>query len=72
MLLMAVSGFGMLAKLGLMAALPGWAYVKMLIWLLLGGAVTLVKRKAGWGLSLLSGLALLATLAAYMAIVKPF
>lgn len=71
LLFMLVSGFGMLARLGLLSSLPGWAYAKLLIWLLLGGAMALVKRKAS-AIPQLLGLIGLVTLAAYFALFKPF
>ncbi len=43
--LMLVSGFGLLARLGLVQGLPAWIYGKLLIWLILGGMIALVKRK---------------------------
>jgi hypothetical protein len=67
-----VAGFGLLAKLGIMHALPGWAIVKGLVWLLLGGLPALIYRKpklakAFWVLVLAFG-----ALNAYLAIYKPF
>ncbi len=66
-----VGGFGMLARLGMVNGLPGWIYVKLLIWFVLGGSLVLAKRKAHLGLWLLSGWIILGSLSAYMAIYKP-
>lgn len=72
LLLVFVSGFGMLAKLGMMSGLPGWAQAKIGIWLVLGVAISLVKRKGhiGWPVAIL--LWGLGTTAAFIAINKPF
>lgn len=45
LLLVLVSGFGMLAKLGI-GAPPAWAVVKIVIWLFLGGLLVLIRRDA--------------------------
>lgn len=72
LLLILVSGFGMAARLGLVAGLPAWVQVKIGIWALLGVAVSLVKRKGyiGWPVAIL--LWGLGTSAAIIAINKPF
>jgi hypothetical protein len=67
-----VSGFGMAAKLGFMAALPTWVLAKIGIWLVLGISISLVKRKGyiGWPVAaLILGLG---TTAAFIAVNKPF
>lgn len=71
MALMLVSGFGMAAKLGYFGDLPNWIYSKLVIWLLLGLAMSLAKRKAqlGWPLLVLfSGLGMTAI---FIAVNKP-
>ena len=72
LLLMIVSGFGMAARLGLVHGLPVWVYVKLGIWLLLGVAISLVKRRGtiGWPVAIL--LWGLGVTAAFVAINKPF
>ena len=40
-----VSGFGMLAKLGLMSAMPKWVWIKIALWLVLGFLPVLAKRR---------------------------
>ena len=72
LLITLVAGFGLLAKLGLMAALPGWAIAKLVIWLILGGLPALIYRQAKlaklfWILILAFG-----AINAYLAIYKPF
>ena len=66
-----VAGFGLLARLGFMASMPTWAWLKIGIWLLLGLAVVGLKRvpataKAAWIV-----LPLLGTAAAWLAVTKP-
>ncbi len=72
LLFLLVGGFGMLAKLGIMKELPGWALAKLGIWVLFGAAISLVKRKGhiGWPIAIL--LIGLGTTAALLAITKPF
>lgn len=73
LLFMLVSGFGLLARLGIAQnGLPPWIHAKLLIWVLLGGAIALAKRKAqiGWPLFILFvGIGMTA---AIIAIHKPF
>ena len=40
-----VSGFGMLAKLGIMGTMPVWAWIKIGLWLVLGFLPVLAKRR---------------------------
>ncbi|MBV2169362.1 MAG: hypothetical protein KUL82_11715 [Bdellovibrio sp.] len=72
LLFILVSGFGMAARLGLAAGLPGWVHAKIAIWVLLGVGISLVKRKGyiGWPVAVL--LLGLGTSAAFIAINKPF
>ncbi|MBO9668548.1 MAG: hypothetical protein J7501_17250 [Bdellovibrio sp.] len=72
LLLLLVGGFGMLAKMGLMAQMPGWVYGKLAIWVLMGAGISVVKRKGyiGWPVAIL--LLGLGTTAAILAITKPF
>lgn len=72
LLFILVSGFGMAARLGFVAGLPSWVHAKIGIWLVLGIAISLVKRKGyiGWPVAVL--LLGLGTTAAYIAINKPF
>ncbi len=67
-----VSGFGQLAKLGLMRDMPMWVYGKLIIWLILGGIVALIKRKGQIGWPLFFLLIGLFTVAAYLGLFKPF
>jgi hypothetical protein len=69
LLLIFISGFGMLSKLGL--GFPPWAIVKIVIWLALGGMVVLLRKFPGksnlWWLVV----PLLGLLAAYLGVYKP-
>lgn len=72
LLITLVSGFGLLAKMGYLQALPGWAIVKLIVWVILGGLPALIYRKpalakAFWILILAFG-----ALNAWLAIFKPF
>ena len=72
LLITLIAGFGLLAKLGYMAALPGWAIGKLVIWLILGGLPVLIYRKPKlaklfWILILAFG-----ATAVWLAMYKPF
>ena len=45
LVILLVSGFGQLAKLGIFGHMPTWAIVKLVLWLVLGGIPVLAKRK---------------------------
>jgi hypothetical protein len=51
--LLLVSGFGLLARLGLVQGLPSWVYVKLLIWTFFGLALSIARKKAQWTLTLI-------------------
>lgn len=70
LLALLVSGFGMLAKLGLMANFPTWALLKVLIWIALGGATILLKRLADRPGLVVALVAVLGILAAALAVGK--
>jgi hypothetical protein len=67
-----ISGFGLLARLGLTQNIPGWVYGKLTIWLVLAAAISIVKRKGHMGWPIFILLMALFTAAAYLAVVKPF
>ena len=73
-LLILVGGFGMLARMGFMhgAAFPGWLWAKIIIWLILGGVTMLPYRRPALARPALLLLPLLAGVAVYMALYKPF
>ena len=72
LLLALVSGFGLLARLGMAQAMPGWVFGKLAIWLILGGFVALLKRKGQIGTPLYFLLIGTFAVAAYLAVIKPF
>ena len=64
----------MLARLGFLhgANFPGWLWVKIIIWVILSAVVLLPYRRPGLAKPLLLVLPLLAGVAVYMALYKPF
>lgn len=72
LVLLLFGGFGMAAKLGIMGMFPGWIWMKLGIWLVLGASVFYVRKKPEtarlwWYLVLVLG-----ALAAYLGLNKPF
>ncbi len=72
LVLMLISGFGMLAKLGTVGGFPGWAFGKLGLWLLLGGSISLAKRRGEIGWPLIIFFSGLAATGAFLALFKPF
>jgi hypothetical protein len=70
LLLILVSGFGMLARLD--AGLPGWAIGKLVIWFAAGALLAVPYRAPGRARLVLWALPILGGLAAWLAISKPF
>lgn len=73
LLFMLVSGFGLLARMGFMhdQGLPTWVYVKLTIWLVMGGIISLLKRKGKLGWPLYFLLMAIFITAAYFGVYKP-
>lgn len=71
LVLMLVSGFGLLARLGVTGAWPLWVWAKIALWLVLGAATALIRRVPERFAWVLFALPLLAALAAYLAFYKP-
>ena len=69
-LLALVSGFGLLARLGL--AVRGWVIVKLACWLGLTALTSLAYRQPGQGRSLMLLTLIAVFLAVSMAVMKPF
>ncbi len=65
-----VSGFGMLAKLGV--GFSGWVVAKIALWFVIGILALLPYRKPEWGKALLVLLPILGAIAGYLALYKPF
>jgi hypothetical protein len=72
LLLALVGGFGALARLGIFWPLPGWAIGKLVIWLALGALIAVIFRSPALAKSLWWVTIVLATLAGYLALNKPF
>ena len=71
LLLVLVSGFGLLARLGLAQGMPVWAYVKLGVWGAFALAISLLKRKGQLGWPLYSLLVIIYLVAVYSAVYKP-
>lgn len=67
-----VGGFGLLARLGLVQGLPGWAIAKIVIWLILGGLPTLIYKKPNLAKPVFILIWILGGCAAFLALEKPF
>jgi hypothetical protein len=67
-----VAGFGLLARVSISWPWPGWVFVKLIIWLVLGGVTGLIYKLGPTGKGLWYVVILLGVIAAYMAIFKPF
>ncbi len=72
MALILVAGFGLLARLGLFGSIPGWAWLKIGLWLLLGLAVLPLRRRPEWAVGLWPLIPIVGGLAAWLAVAKPF
>jgi hypothetical protein len=72
--LVLLGGFGLMARVGVAhgTMFPGWILAKLGIWVLLGGLLFLARRGQRWTLPLLALVPLLALLAGWMAMAKPF
>ena len=71
MLVVFVAGFGLMARLGIMSGWPVWIYIKMALWLVLGGAVALVRRVPEMGRVWLFLLPVVGAAAAWVAFTHP-
>lgn len=73
LLVILVGAFGWLARTGVMAGgLPGWVWVKLALWLALGGLLSLPGRRPELGRVLWFVGPAVGVLAAAIAITKPF
>jgi hypothetical protein len=70
--LLLLSGFGMLARLQIHWPWPGWVFGKIIIWIILGGITALIYRLPNAGKALWYIVLILGALAAYLALGKPF
>lgn len=71
LLVVFVAGFGLMARLNMMGSWPLWIYLKIGIWLLLGGLVAVIGRKAQWAMPLWYFVLIIGGLAAWVANYKP-
>jgi hypothetical protein len=73
LVLIFVSGFGALAKLGMSnpAIWPAWLWIKALIWLAFGAVIVLIRRAPRATAALWWLLPLLGAIAAYLALKNP-
>jgi len=72
LLIILIAGFGLVAKLGLArGGLPAWVWLKMGIWLALGGLATLPYRRPKLARLTWIGFPLLGALAATLALTRP-
>jgi hypothetical protein len=71
LLLLLAAGFGLLAKL-YQNQFHGWVIAKLVIWVLLGAAPVLAKRKVLPNGAVLVGVLLLGIAAAFLGIMRPF
>jgi hypothetical protein len=67
-----VAGFGLLARVGITWPWSGWVFVKLSIWLVLGGVTGLIYKVGARGQWLWYVVIVLGVIAVYMAIFKPF
>ena len=66
-----IAGFGMLAKLGMMGALPTWVMIKLVIWLILGAIPVAFYRMPKASKLLFLAVLVLAGYAAVLGVYKP-
>ncbi len=67
-----VAGFGLMARLNMMGTgWPLWIYLKVVIWMGLGGAVALIGKKSQWAAGLFYAVIAIGGLAAWVANYKP-
>ena len=72
LVLLLVAGFGMLARLGIGGNLPAWAWIKLLIWLLMGASLTLAYKLTKKGDLIWYSAITLGALAALLGVTKAF
>lgn len=70
LVLILVSGFGLVARLG--TGFQAWVWAKVALWFVIGGIALMPLRKQSLGLPFLVGLPLLGAVAAFLALFKPF
>jgi hypothetical protein len=66
-----ISGFGMLAKMGIMGSMPLWVWIKIALWLVLGFLPMLAKKKILRGPSVVKLAILVGAALGYLGYFKP-
>ncbi len=69
LILVLITGFGLIASLG--TGFPLWVWLKLGVWLLLGGSIALVRRMPERAALFWTLIPLLGGLAAYLVLFKP-
>ncbi len=72
MFLILLGGFGMLARLGMTDGIPGWIWLKLTIWLVVGALLMVPLRVPKLAKPMWFALPIIAGLATYIAMTKPF
>ena len=72
LIVLLVSGFGLIAKHPQLQGMPLWVWIKLGIWLILGGIVVLIKRWTDGRVTLWLIIPLLGAIAAYLGVFHPF
>lgn len=75
MFLILLGGFGMLARIGFtggLGAFPGWLWGKIAVWMVLGALSGVPYRKPQLAVPAMIAVPILAGIAAYFALYKPF
>ncbi len=70
MFLALTGGFGLMARLG--AGMQPWIYAKMVLWLTIGGYMSVILRKPEWSKINWFVLLLLGATGSFVALYKPF
>ncbi len=68
LVLILVTGFGALAKLGMGADIPLWVWLKLVIWIVFGGIIVVIRRVPQSASALLVLLPILGAVSAYLVI----
>ena len=72
LLVLLISGFGALAKLGITGGIPGWVWAKLVIWLIFGASTVMVRKMKGAETLLWLALPVLCAVSGWLALAKPF
>ncbi|MEM7134362.1 MAG: hypothetical protein AAF702_49285 [Chloroflexota bacterium] len=72
LLIVLVAGFGLMARLAIAFPWPGWLWIKIVVWVLLGGATAIIYRRPDLSRVIWVSILALGALNGYLAIMKPF